>query len=217
LKHFLVLSVIGSALVALGCSQPPVQPVDLATQAPNAGAAAESRLPSEVRAPSLRQGYAALVVTAKIANPRKLQAIIKPYATNFDHIDVTIEDITPTPVPIAGNVLVVDVLTVPVVKAPLAVKTITPAGLTSGVQFPNLLASATYLLKASAYLTADSSMLISIPSSSQATVVTAAANSTTSVSVPIVLLDQLFDGAATGPITVTGGGFSSPTVSETIF
>jgi hypothetical protein len=195
LKHLLILGGIATVLGVLGCQ----------ATGPAAGNVARQGLANN--------GSTSLVVMTHMAPARKLQSVIQPYATSYNHIDVTIQNISESsfmpPVNSGGYQVLF-------VKDPTT-QTVTKANIANGVQFRNLLTSTTYRVQAIAYNTSDSSKPISNDASSQATVTTAADNSPITVNVPVVLLDQVFDGTSQGPVAVTGGGFVNSASTETIF
>jgi hypothetical protein len=149
----------------------------------------------------LDQGDLTLVVSPHVGD-RGLLATIKPYvATDIHHLDVQLWNGATQ----VGN-------------------TKTLAGNPNGtsVTFLHLHKATDYTIKAFAYKSSDNSVKISVDATSSVNfttkdIVNSGDESTPTIaSVPVVLADQVFDGTATGAVSVTGGAVNDTAATESI-
>jgi hypothetical protein len=147
-------------------------------------------------------GNVTAVIAPHVGGDRQLQAVIKPYdATSINHLDIQLW---------AGAAQVGNT------------KTISGNPTGQVVTFQHLHQSTGYTIKAFAYLSADNSVKISLDASSTSSFTTVNGgggsqdNPTVSSGVPVVLIDQTFDGTATGAVTVTPGAVNDTAATETI-
>ncbi|MDB5096780.1 MAG: hypothetical protein JWM80_1201 [Cyanobacteria bacterium RYN_339] len=155
--------------------------------------------PPVVQAPD--EGTVTLVVMPRVGGDRQLQAVIKPYGPgDINHLDVQLW----------ANAAQVGLT-----------KTINGNPNGNAVSFVHLHKGTDYTIKAFAYKSADNSLKISVDASSTSaftTKVVAGGDQDQPVTsgVPVVLIDQTFDGTASGAVTVTGGTVKDTTATEAI-